>query len=144
MQLASALRLRLDPDQPDVIAVVGGGGKSSIAFRIALDLAQAGQRAVITHTARIAAFQTAWAPAVVETTEDHLPLAALAQALDKYGVCLLTGPVVADRRAGLLPATVDALAHHAADLGVAAITIEADGSKMRPVKAPGAHEPGRA
>jgi molybdenum cofactor cytidylyltransferase len=141
MQLASALRLSGDPAHPDVIAVVGGGGKSSIVFRIALDMAQAGQRTVITHTARIAAFQTAWAPAFVETTEDYLPLAALAQALDTHGVCLLTGPVVADRRAGLLPATVDALARHAATLGIAAITVEADGSKMRPVKAPAEHEP---
>jgi len=141
MQLAPALRLSCDPLRPDVIAVVGGGGKSSAVFRIALDLAKAGHRAVITHTARIAAFQTEWAPAFIETTEDHLPLAALARALDRHGVCLLTGPVVADRRAGLLPATVDALARQASALGIVAITIEADGSKMRPVKAPAEHEP---
>ena len=57
MQLHHALRLRLNPAQPDVIAIVGGGGKSSAAFRIGLDLAQNGFRSVITHTARIAAFQ---------------------------------------------------------------------------------------
>lgn len=62
MQLHTALRLNLDPARPDVVSVVGGGGKSSAVFRIALDLAKEGQRAIITHTARIAAFQTAWSP----------------------------------------------------------------------------------
>ncbi len=58
-----------------------------------------------------------------------------------HNVCLLTGPVVADRRAGLPPHLVDALAQAAASLGIAAITVEADGSKMRPAKAPAEHEP---
>ena len=141
MQLHTALRLTLDPARPDVISIVGGGGKSSAVFRIALDLAQAGRRAVITHTARIAAFQTAWSPAVVEVLDDTLPLQAIARALDAYNVCLLTGPVVGDRRAGLLPHLVDELAQAADSLGIAAITVEADGSKMRPAKAPAEHEP---
>lgn len=67
MQLHTALRLALNPAHPDVISVVGGGGKSSTVFRIALDLAKSGRRAIITHTARIAAFQTAWSPTTVES-----------------------------------------------------------------------------
>lgn len=141
MQLHTALRLALDPAHPDVISVVGGGGKSSAVFRIALDLAKSGRRAVITHTARIAAFQTAWSPATVEVLDDVLPWAGIAGALDKHNVCLLTGPVVADRRAGLPPQLVDELARSAANLGITAITVEADGSKMRPAKAPADHEP---
>ena len=141
MQLHTALRLSLDPARPDVVSVVGGGGKSSAVFRIALDLAQAGQRAIITHTARIAAFQTAWSPATVEVPGDILPWAEIAGALDKHNVCLLTGPVVADRRAGLPPHLVDELALAGANLGITAITVEADGSKMRPAKAPAEHEP---
>lgn len=143
MQLAHALRLRLNPTQPDVIAIVGGGGKSSAAFRIGLDLAHNGFRAVITHTARIAAFQTAWSPAVVEVAEDAatLPWHAIEAALAAHNVCLLTGPPVADRRAGLPPHLVDSLAQAAAGLNLHAISIEADGSKMRPAKAPAEHEP---
>lgn len=140
MQLHAALRLALNPAHPDVVSVVGGGGKSSAVFRIARDLARHQRRAVITHTARIAAFQTEWAPAVVEARDDALPYGALARALDDHGVCLLTGPIVGDRRAGLPPSLVDELAS-AADLGISAITVEADGSKMRPAKAPGGHEP---
>lgn len=143
MNLSRALRLRLDPSQPDVLAVVGGGGKSSAVFRLGRDLAATGYRAVITHTARIAAFQTAWSPAVVEVdiAAGTLPLAQIAAALDLHGVCLLTGPPVADRRAGLTPHLVDSLAQAAPTLGLHAISIEADGSKMRPAKAPAAHEP---
>ena len=141
MQLHTALRLALDPAHPDVISVVGGGGKSSAVFRIALDLAKSGRRAVITHTARIAAFQTAWSPATVEVLDDTLPWAHIEGALDKHHVCLLTGTVVADRRVGLPPHLVDELVQAAANLGIAAITVEADGSKMRPAKAPADHEP---
>lgn len=141
MQLHTALRLALDPAHPDVISVVGGGGKSSTVFRIALDLAKSGRRAIITHTARIAAFQTAWSPTTVEILDDTLPWANIAGALDLHNVCLLTGPVVADRRAGLPPQLVDELAQGAAGLGIAAIAVEADGSKMRPAKAPAEHEP---
>ncbi|MFN8465294.1 MAG: selenium cofactor biosynthesis protein YqeC [Caldilineaceae bacterium] len=141
MELHTALRLNLDPARPDVVSVVGGGGKSSAVFRIALDLAKLGQRAVITHTARIAAFQTAWSPATVQVLDDVLPWAEIAGALDRHNVCLLTGPVVADRRAGLPPPMVDELALAGTNLGIAAITVEADGSKMRPAKAPAEHEP---
>jgi molybdenum cofactor cytidylyltransferase len=143
MQLHRALRLTLDPEQPDVIAIVGGGGKSSAVFRIGLELAHSGRRAVITHTARIAAFQTDWSPAVVAVEHDAavLPWTEIGDALDAHNVCLLTGPIVGDRRAGLAPHLVDSLAQAAAGLGLHAISVEADGSKMRPAKAPAEHEP---
>ncbi len=141
MLLHNALRLNLTPAQPDVVAVVGGGGKSSAVFRLARDVAATGQRAIVTHTARIAAFQTAWAPATVEIVGDELPLQALESALQAYGWCLLTGPIVSDRRAGISLSALDALVRRCQDLGIGALSIEADGSKMRPVKAPGDHEP---
>lgn len=142
MQLYRALRLSLNPPTPDVIALVGGGGKSSAAFRLAAEVAALGKRAVIAPSTRIAAFQTAWAPTFLEVSaDDELPFTAIEQQLQRHGYCLLGGPVVGDRRLGLPPEQIDALARRAADLGIAAITVEADGSKMRPLKAPAAHEP---
>ena len=141
MLLNHGLRLALNPAAPDVVAVVGGGGKSSTAFRLAAEVAANGQRAVVAPTTRIAAFQTAWAPAFIEVSGADLPWAALATALDRHGCCLLGGPIVGDRRLGLEAVQVDELARRAAEFGIAAITIEADGSKMRPLKAPAAHEP---
>lgn len=141
MLLHHALRLALNPATPDVVALVGGGGKSSTAFRLAAEVAATGKRAVIAPSTRIAAFQTAWAPAFIEAATHTLPWDGLAQQLDRHGYCLLGGPIAGDRRLGLPPAQIDELASRAADLGIAAITVEADGSKMRPIKAPAAHEP---
>ena len=141
MHLHAALSLTLDSSAPDVIAFVGGGGKSSAVFRLATDAAAAGHRTLITHTARIAAFQTAWAPAYIEYAGGPLPLDKLGRLLATHGCCLLTGPLVGDRRLGLRPEIVDELARRAPELGVACITVEADGSKMRPLKAPAEHEP---
>jgi len=141
MLLTQGLRLELNAAAPDVVAAVGGGGKSSTAFRLAAEVAASGRRAVVAPTTRIAAFQTAWAPAFIEVNSADLPWAALAAALDRHGYCLLGGPVAGDRRLGLEAAQVDQLAQRAAEFNIAAITIEADGSKMRPIKAPAAHEP---
>lgn len=144
MLLHRALRLDFNASgdsAASVVAFVGGGGKSSAAFRLAAEAAAAGRRAIVAPTTRIAAFQTAWAPAFVEVRGSTLPWDALEQALAQHGYCLLGGPVVGDRRLGLEAAQVDLLAQRAASLGVAVITVEADGSKMRPIKAPANHEP---
>ena len=141
MLLYQGLRLALNPMAPDVVALVGGGGKSSTAFRLAAEVAALGKRAIVAPSTRIAAFQTAWAPAFLEISGAELPFAAIETQLARHGYCLLGGPMAGDRRLGLEPGQIDALAHRAADLGIAAITIEADGSKMRPLKAPAAHEP---
>ncbi len=141
MLLHQALRLTLDPARPDVVATVGGGGKSTTAFRLAAEVAATGRRAVVAPSTRIAAFQTAWAPAFLEIDGTELPWQELELLLAAHGYCLLGGPIAGDRRLGLEAAQIDELAARAAGLGIAAITVEADGSKMRPVKAPAAHEP---
>ncbi|MBE2236304.1 MAG: putative selenium-dependent hydroxylase accessory protein YqeC [Caldilineaceae bacterium] len=141
MLLYQGLRLALNPATPDVVSMVGGGGKSSTAFRLAAEVATLGKRAVIAPSTRIAAFQTAWAPAFVEVSGAELPWGELERQLARHHYCLLGGPVVGDRRLGLEAAQIDALARRAAELHIAAITVEADGSKMRPVKAPAGHEP---
>lgn len=141
MLLHQALRLLLNPSTPDVVAVVGGGGKSSTAFRLAAEVAATGRRAVVAPTTRIAAFQTEWAPEFIEVHGAELPWQTLSAALDRHGYCLLGGPIAGDRRLGLDAAQVDQLAWRAAEFNIAAITVEADGSKMRPIKAPAEHEP---
>ncbi|MCS6828993.1 MAG: selenium cofactor biosynthesis protein YqeC [Caldilinea sp.] len=144
MLLHRALRLpsfSIEAGAASVVAFVGGGGKSSAAFRLAAEVATLGHRAIVAPTTRIAAFQTSWAPAFVEVIGSAIPWDALEQALAQHGYCLLGGPVAGDRRLGLEAAQVDLLAQRSASLGVAVIAVEADGSKMRPIKAPAAHEP---
>ena len=53
----------------EVVALVGGGGKTSAMFRLAREIAQAGGRAITTTTTRIFAAQIALAPAHVSVAE---------------------------------------------------------------------------
>lgn len=143
MKLSRALRLT----PGDVLALTGGGGKSTAMFRLADELANEPDsrwRVLMTTSTRIFASQIKLAPAHVvfdpqqQDIGDILP--RLLAALDVYGRVLLVGPAGpgSDKAFGIPPETIDALAgtgHF--DL----IINEADGSRMRPFKAPAAHEP---
>jgi len=113
------------------VAVVGGGGKSSLMFDLAATLPG---RVVMTTTTRIFASQMSQA-------EESCTLAdpGWRRRLDDFASALLVvGEMDGDRANGVpaeLPAEV--LAHPRVDWVVA----EADGSRMRPVKAPAEHEP---
>ena len=116
---------------PELVAFVGGGGKTSLLFALAAALPG---RVVITTTTRIFAAQIRLAPAVVY--EDDL--SPLGQLLDAHGRCLVVGRVDGDKARGVAP---DLPARLLARPDVDAVVVEADGSRMRPVKAPADHEP---
>ena len=59
--LAGALGVKRD----EVVALVGGGGKSAAMFRLAREVAEAGGRAITTTTTHIFGAQIALAPAHV-------------------------------------------------------------------------------
>lgn len=146
MNLLQSLRLAPVPGAPEVVAFVGGGGKSSAMFTLAQELVAAGFRVVTTTTTRIAAAQIASAPAFVPILDNRLPLAPIAAALNAHGHCLLIGRETVEqgavyKRAGVDAAIIDALVARSETLGLAAVLIEADGSRMLPFKAPAAHEP---
>lgn len=151
MDFLTALPLRLDFTAPEVVSFVGGGGKSSALFGLANAIASAGHRVISTSTTHLGTEQAALAPAVIEVTASRLPLEQIARALSQHNHCLLVGPVVVEESAGPqfigqrlkgipLP-LIDELVEKSADLGVAALLVEADGSKRRPIKAPAAYEP---
>ncbi len=141
MNLLSALRLTLNPAQPDVVALTGGGGKTSTLFRLADEIAAAGKRVITTTTTRIFAEQVDQSPVHLPVPDGIIDWQRLETLLAKHGQCLLVTALDGPKMVGVAPAVVDALASRAADLGIAAILIEADGSRRRPVKAPAAHEP---
>lgn len=140
-QLTLARALRLRPGE--VVAFTGGGGKSTAMFRLANELA-ATQRVLMTTSTRIFAAQIKRAPAHVtfdpdrQSVGDILP--ALADALHRFGQVLLIGAAEPEsgKAFGVPPAAIDALA---ASGHFDVILNEADGSRMRPFKAPAAHEP---
>ena len=142
MQLAQAFGIH----QGDNVAFVGGGGKTTAMFRLAEGLARPPNRlrVLITTSTRIFAAQIKLAPAHVifdparQTISEVIP--QLNRALDQHGQVLLVGPTEAKsgKAFGIAPETIDALA---ATGQFDVILNEADGSRMRPFKAPAAHEP---
>jgi molybdenum cofactor cytidylyltransferase len=116
---------------PGLVAVVGGGGKSSLLFALAECLPG---RVVLTTTTRIFAAQMSRAAAVCTTADegwqDQL------EAFD--GNLLVVGRVQGERAVGVPP---DLPAEWLARPRVDWVVVEADGSRMLPVKAPADHEP---
>lgn len=117
--------------QPEMVAIVGGGGKTTLLFALARELP--GQT-IITTTTRIFAAQMRLATAVC-SSDDLTPLTDL---LARHHSCLVVGHVEAEKAFGV-PADLPAALHARPD--VDHVLIEADGSRMRPIKAPAAHEP---
>lgn len=141
MDLIDAFRLTPAPTAPEVVAFVGGGGKSSTAFRLAAECAARGVRALVTTTTRLGVNELAAAPAVVEVTGAGLPLDQLAHTLERFTWCLLVDAARGEKRTGISPALVTELVAAAPRLGLGLISVEADGSRQLPVKAPAGHEP---
>jgi molybdenum cofactor cytidylyltransferase len=118
-------------DHPELVAFVGGGGKTSLMFSLAAELPG---RIIITTTTRILSSQMTLAPAICFVDN----LGRLGEQLDRFGRCLVIGEVEGDKARGVdpgLPALL--LARDDVDT----VLVEADGSRMKPVKAPAAHEP---
>lgn len=132
ISLAQALRLAAAPR----VAFVGAGGKTSAMFRLARELPGP---VLATTTTHLGLDQLQLADRII-----HLQSAAdLPTSLGELsaGVNLFMGaPAGGERTAGPDAASLDQLlvfadAHHLP------LLIEADGSRMLPVKAPAAHEP---
>ena len=134
MTLADALGVKPD----EVVAFVGGGGKSTAMFRLAREAVQRGGRAIVTTTTKIFAAQIGLAPAHVaaaEATRGRID-AALAQ----HRTVLVIGAT--DPSTGKADGvSLDLFRDLRAWFPDACIVNEADGSRMRPFKAPAAHEP---
>ncbi len=119
-------------DRPQqLVAIVGGGGKTSLLFALAREL---GGGVVVTTTTRIFATQMELADAACSLDEP-----GWRNRLDELeSQLLVVGHVEGERAVGVsreLPAQW--LSHPR----VAWVLVESDGSRMRPVKAPGDHEP---
>jgi len=116
---------------PELIAIVGGGGKSSLLFALGQRLPG---RVILTTTTRIFAAQIALADASCSVEDPDF--AALVS--KPAGTLLVTGGIEGERAKGV-PADLPSrfLERGVCDWVVA----EADGSRMRPTKAPADHEP---
>src|SRR5262249_52067213 len=128
----------LDVSRGEVVAFVGGGGKTAAMFRLAREIVARGARALTTTTTHIFAAQIAQAPAHVvaaDATGENV-----AAALATHGHVLVVGAADAGsgRAGGVSLELFTSLRVWFPDV---CLLNEADGSRMRPFKAPAAHEP---
>ena len=120
------------------VAIVGGGGKTSAMFRLAREVVQGGGRAITTTTTRIFAAQIVLAPAHIAAAEATPE--RIAAALAAHRTVLVIGPtdLSTGKAEGVTPQLFGQMREW---FPGACLLNEADGSRMRPFKAPAAHEP---
>ncbi|TAH53640.1 MAG: putative selenium-dependent hydroxylase accessory protein YqeC [Chloroflexota bacterium] len=137
MKLIDAFQIQ----NKEVVAFVGGGGKTTTMFRLADELVAQGKRVVTTTTTRIFAAQIQLAPKSLrlETRDWRQEIERIRRELQSSPHLLIVGMTSDDGKAfGVEPTLMDEL------IGldeVDVVLIEADGSRMRAFKAPAEHEP---
>jgi probable selenium-dependent hydroxylase accessory protein YqeC len=134
LTLAEALGIVGD----DVVALVGGGGKTTALFRLAREISERGEPAITTTTTHIFGEQIALAPAHVGA-RDATP-ERIRAALAAHRSVLVIGEVdpATGRAAGI---SLELFSRLRAWCPRACLLDEADGSRARPFKAPAGHEP---
>jgi molybdenum cofactor cytidylyltransferase len=131
MPLARALRI----ERGAIVSFVGAGGKTTSMFRLAAELRSEGMRVVATTTTHISEDQ-----ARIATVSIHPEnLDELGGHLDRHRHCLIVGPP--DGKGRVEGVSKEFIARLQIRSDVDVILIEADGSRSRPFKAPGEHEP---
>ena len=134
MTLADALRMTAD----ESVALVGGGGKTTAMFRLARETVDRGGCAITTTTTRIFGAQIALAPAHVAAADATRERIAAALAVHRH--VLVIGPTEpgSGKAEGI---SLDLFHRLRAWFPEACLLNEADGSRMRPFKAPADYEP---
>ncbi len=123
----------------EVVALVGGGGKTTAMFRLAAELVSQGGRVLVTTTTHIfPPSSPELPPAILSGTLEELLMEAR-DAFKRHPLLVVARGLNPDGRlAGIDPAWVAPLREQ---LPVSNVLVEVDGSRGRPFKAPAAHEP---
>jgi len=135
MRLTEALALR----RHDCVAIVGGGGKTTIMYLLGSEATEAGERAVLGGMTRFTALAQGAMPTplVLSEHEDPSPRLRAAFVAESVVVCT-SGRGERGRWLPIMPSQVAAIVN-IEEVGLT--VLEADGSRNRPFKAPGEGEP---
>lgn len=122
--------LKLDTDRYPVIAVVGGGGKTSLIYRLCEELCAMGKKVIISTTTHMAQdpalpFAEANQREAVERMLEKYGFAVAARVEKETGKWCSPGEEVLEKLTGLCDVML----------------IEADGAKRKPLKVPAGWEP---
>lgn len=129
--MTPALLELLGIEDGDVVAFVGGGGKSTLTLACGHELATAAKPVVMGTTTKMGVDQI---PPWAEICED---LTAVRHALEAGKPSYLLKRAEGAKVIGADPSLIDEIAATTA----ATVVVEADGSRGRPFKAPDDHEP---
>ena len=130
------LAAALGVDPGDVVAVTGGGGKTAALYGLGDELAARGIPVLLCGTTRFTPPERGEAPNLTLVQDEEELRRAAGRGL--WPLTVATGWGTKGRLLPLPPAWLETLHVAHPDL---AIVVEADGSAMRPFKAPGEHEP---
>ncbi|MFC1964587.1 selenium cofactor biosynthesis protein YqeC [Chloroflexota bacterium] len=133
------LKKALDIQPGEVISLVGGGGKTTIMFALARELASSGKTTITATTTKIFEPSPSETPYVlVEPDEEHL-VEKLHHAMEKYRhITLASARLSSGKLNGISTELVTKLAQLNK---VSYIIVEADGASHKSLKAPNANEP---
>ena len=128
----------LNVHRGETVSFVGGGGKTTAMFRLGRELAGLGWRVITTTTTMIAPPELRPGEELVLASDQAQAERQTQLAWDRSKlITLATGRLsAAEKLTGIPPCWVPRLASLADT-----VLIEADGARMRPFKAPAAHEP---
>jgi molybdenum cofactor cytidylyltransferase len=128
--------LRTAPDE--VVALVGGGGKTTAMFRLAREVVDRGGSVITTTTTRIFGAQIALAPAHVPATAVTRERVSAALAVHRHVLVIGATDPASGKAEGV---SLDLFRDLRACYPEICFVNEADGSRMRPFKAPAHYEP---
>jgi len=131
--LSDALGIR----KGQLVALVGGGGKTGAMLTVSRELADRGWRVLASTTTRVGQSVATSMPVLTMTGDE--PPAELARAMSESGRAFLSGGLGDDGKLlGVDPWILTTIR----DRRIADVVIaEADGARQLPLKAPGEHEP---
>jgi molybdenum cofactor cytidylyltransferase len=122
----------------DIVAIVGGGGKTTAMFRLAREIVDKGGSAITTTTTRIFGAQIALAPAHVLAADATRERVQAALAAHRHVLVIGATEPGTGKADGV---SLDLFRRLRAWCPGVCILNEADGSRMRPFKAPAEYEP---
>jgi probable selenium-dependent hydroxylase accessory protein YqeC len=134
MKLTDALQMTSD----EVVALVGGGGKTTAMFRLAREVVDNGGSVITTTTTRIFGAQIALAPAHVPAADLTRERVSAALAVHRHVLVIGATDAASGKAEGV---SLDLFQRLRAWFPGVCLLNEADGSRMRPFKAPADYEP---
>jgi probable selenium-dependent hydroxylase accessory protein YqeC len=139
MKIENNLVSALGMGSRELVALVGGGGKTTLLFALAEELPQGKKRVVTSTTTKVGHDEAHRSPCTVFTGSEPLWNKKLSEGLQTHGhVFLARAPLDSGKIDAISPSLANEMYQ---DEGIDYIIIEADGASGRPVKIPADHEP---